>query len=156
MVKTKAVITALITTLTCWLGALAVPVYILMGCNVIDYITGLLAAKHRTEQISSYKGIRGIAKKVCMWLLVVVGALVDVLLKYMAQSAGITIEINYIVAIFVALWLVANELISILENLIDIGVPMPPFLMPIVRRIKGQVEDVAKIDDVSSEESNSN
>ena len=39
-----------------------------------------------------------------------------------------------------AVWLVLNEIISILENLNDIGVPMPPFLMPLVNRLKVQVD----------------
>ena len=31
-------------------------------------------------------------------------------------------------------------MLSILENLNDIGIPMPPFLMPLVERIRGTVE----------------
>ena len=38
-----------------------------------------------------------------------------------------------------------NEIISILENLVDIGVDLPPFLMPVVKYIKKQVEDKAKL-----------
>uniref|UniRef100_UPI0006D2ACA4 phage holin family protein n=1 Tax=Clostridium sp. NkU-1 TaxID=1095009 RepID=UPI0006D2ACA4 len=42
-------------------------------------------------------------------------------------------------------WLICNEVISTLENLIDIGVDIPSFLMPIVKLIKGHVEDKTKI-----------
>ena len=54
-------------------------------------------------------------------------------------------------ATIVAVWLVVNEIISILENLIDIGVKMPPFLMPIVKYIKKQVEDKAKLAETEEE-----
>ena len=88
--------------------------------------------------------MRGIAKKMCMWLLVVVGAIVDELIKYATQTMGFNIQIPFIVATLVAVWIVVNEIISILENIVDIGIELPPFLMPIVRRIKKEVEEVSK------------
>ena len=129
-----------------FLGILAIPVFLMVGCNIIDYITGLMASKYREEQISSYKGIRGITKKVCMWLLVVVGSFIDVIINYAAQYMGIGFKIPFIVATFVAVWIVANEIISILENMIDIGINLPPFLMPLVRRIKKEIETIANED----------
>lgn len=147
MDKVRATVIAVISALMSWLGILAVPVFLLVGCNVVDYITGLLAAPYRTETVSSYKGIRGIIKKVCMWLLVLIGAWVDILINYAVECAGVAITIPFIVATIVAVWLVVNEIISILENMIDIGVKMPPFLLPVVRYIKKQVEDKATIMD---------
>lgn len=143
MDKVKVMVIAAVSALMSWLGLLAVPVFLLVGVNVIDYITGIWAAGYRTENVSSYKGIRGIIKKVCMWLLVLVGAWIDVLLNYTAECAGLNVNLPFIVAIVVAVWLVVNEIISILENMLDIGVRMPPFLMPIVKYIKKQVEDKA-------------
>jgi Phage-related holin (Lysis protein) len=66
MDKLKGSIIAVFTALSAWLGFLAVPVLLLVAVNVIDYGTGLAAAKYRDQKISSYKGFRGIAKKVCM------------------------------------------------------------------------------------------
>ena len=143
MDKVKVTVIAVISALMSWLGILAVPVFLLVGCNLIDYFTGLCAAKYRTENINSYKGIRGIIKKVCMWLLVLIGAWIDILINYAVECAGIPVTIPFIVATVVAVWLVVNEIISILENMIDIGVAMPPFLLPVVKYIKKQVEDKA-------------
>ncbi len=140
MDKVKASVIAVVSALMSWLGILAVPMFLLVGCNVIDYFTGLAAARYREENINSYKGIRGIIKKVCMWLLVLVGAWVDVLINYAIECAGIELSFPFVVATVVAVWLVVNEIISILENMIDIGVDMPPFLLPIVRYIKKQTE----------------
>lgn len=142
--KTQAWVTIIISAIMDFLGILAIPVFLMVGCNLIDYITGLIASKYRNEKMNSYKGMRGIAKKVCMWLLVVVGAIVDELIKYATQTMGFNIQIPFIVATLVAVWIVVNEIISILENIVDIGIELPPFLMPIVRRIKKEVEEVSK------------
>ena len=153
MDKVKATVIAALSVLMSWLGILAIPVFLLVGCNLIDYATGLLAAKYRQDGgISSYKSIRGIFKKIGMWLLIVVGSFMDILIQYAAECMGLGITIPFVVATFVAVWLVVNEIISILENLIDIGVNMPPFLMPVVKYIKKQVEDKAKLAEEEQEE----
>lgn len=153
MDKVKATVIAALSVLMSWLGILAIPVFLLVGCNLIDYATGLLAAKYRQDGgISSYKSIRGIFKKIGMWLLIIVGSFMDILIQYAAECMGLGITIPFVVATFVAVWLVVNEMISILENLIDIGVNMPPFLMPVVKYIKKQVEDKAKLAEEEQEE----
>lgn len=154
MDKIKATVIAVISALMSWLGILAIPVFLLVGCNVIDYLTGILASKYRKESISSYKGIRGIIKKVCMWLLILIGAWIDILINYAIHTAGIELTIPFIVATIVAVWLVVNEIISILENMIDIGVDMPPFLLPLMKNIKKKTEDTVKIKEVEEDESN--
>jgi toxin secretion/phage lysis holin len=137
----KAVITVAWGVVASMFGALAVPMCLLVLCNVIDYVTGIVASKYRSQNIDSYKGFKGIARKIAIWLLVVVGCIVDEMLKYAASSAGINIGMSFLIACVVTLWLVCNELISILENISDMGVSLPPFLMPLVKRLKKQVED---------------
>lgn len=70
------------------------------------------------------------------------------------ETAGIAITLPFVVATVVAVWLVVNEIISILENMIDIGVDMPPFLMPIVKYIKKKTEETAEIVETEKEKSN--
>lgn len=147
MNKVKLTITIILTVLMEWLGILAVPVFLLVGCNIMDYITGLAASKYRTEQINSYKSIGGIFKKVCMWLLILIGAWMDILLNYAFAYMDIALNLPFIVATVVAVWLIASEMISILENMIDIGVSLPPFLLPLVKYIKNQMEDKAALKD---------
>lgn len=149
MDRVKAVVVAIGSMLMSALGVLAVPVLLLVTCNVIDYATGLMASKYRRQILDSYKGIRGITKKVCMWLLVGVGVIVDQLLSYSADVAGITLPFTFLVACIVAVWLICNEIISILENINDIGVTLPPFLQPIVGNLKSQVEKKASIEDIN-------
>ena len=149
MDRIKAIVVAIGSLLMSALGVLAVPVLLLVTCNFIDYITGLIASKFRNQEIDSYKGIRGIAKKICMWLLVGVGVIVDQLLSYSADVAGITLPFTFLVACVVAIWLICNEIISILENINDIGVTLPTFLQPIVSNLKSQVEQKASFDNVN-------
>ena len=145
MNKVKAVVIAFFTALAGWLGILAIPVLILVLCNLIDYVTGLVASKYRDQKINSYKSFRGIVKKICMWLLVAVGALFDWLIIYAGETVGVSIPVAFLIACVVAIWLITNEFISILENMKDIGVPIPPFLQPLVKNVQKQVEEKTKI-----------
>ena len=145
MNRIKTVVTALVSVLSGWLGILAIPMLILVLSNLIDYATGLVAIPKRGESVNSYKSFRGIAKKVCMWMLVGVGAMIDQLLLYACETIGINLPFTFLVACIVAIWLICNEIISILENMIDIGVKIPPFLLPLVKNIKRQVEDKAAV-----------
>ena len=111
---------------------------------MIDYATGLMASQNRREDINSYKSIRGIMKKVCMWLLVVVGAIIDQLLLYASNTIGIVLPFTFLVACVVAIWIICNEIISILENVKDMGVALPAFLEPLVKNIKSQVETMGE------------
>lgn len=145
MDKVKAAFVAAFSVIFGWLGIPAVPVLILAGLNFTDYITGILASKRRNELVTSDKGLWGIVKKVGMWILVGLGWAMDVLINYAGQYVGMSIKLPFVVATIVAVWLICNEIISILENLLDIGVAMPPFLIPLAKMIKGQVEDKTKI-----------
>lgn len=142
----KGIFTALFSVLTSLFGVLAVPILLMVGTNVIDYVTGLIAAPKRSEDINSYKSMRGIWKKVCMWLLVAVGAIIDQLILYASGTIGITLPGSFLVACVVACWIICNEILSVLENLKDIGIAMPPFLEPLVKNIKSQTADKVTTD----------
>lgn len=147
-------ISAFFGMITAWLGVLAIPVYILVGSNIIDYLTGIMASRHRGEKVSSQVGFAGIAKKVCQWLLVIVGWMVDVLIRNGAELIAPTLEVPIFVAAGVAYWLAFNEIISILENIDEVGVKIPGFLKKAVqyflnateKEMDGKVPDIDLID----------
>lgn len=136
----KGVIASVMGVLTSIFGILAIPIVLLVSCNIIDYVTGILASKFRGQEISSYKGIKGISKKIGMWLLIIVGAIIDELLVYSVAQLGLTCPFAFMIAAVVAVWIICNELISILENLKDMEVPLPDFLMKLTKNIKSQIE----------------
>ena len=147
----KIVFIAVFTYISGLLGNLAIPFYILVLTNIIDYITGIWRSACKGERITSKKGFEGIAKKVCMWLLVVVGAIVDYMIIALTQTLHIELGFSNIVAIAVVFWLMANELISILENIHDIGVPMPDFLYNLTKYIKEKTEETVPVPDDEGE-----
>lgn len=144
MYQIKAIIIVIGSGLSSALGTLYIPVLLMVACNIIDYATGLMAAPSRKCEISSYKGMRGICKKVSMWLLVVVGAITDQLLDYASEMFGIALPFSFLIACIVAIWIICNELISILENMIDIGISLPAFLMPLVKHIRNQIDEATE------------
>ena len=75
-----------------------------------------------------------------MWLLVIVGAVMDQLIKYSIETVGLSVPFTFLIACVVTIWLICNELISILENISDIGLTLPGFLQNIVYYIKDQSE----------------
>ena len=139
--KIKIAFVTVFAAVNSWLGVLAVPFYFLLLTNIIDYTTGIVAAVCRGERVSSDAGFKGIAKKVCMWLLVLAGHIVDFIIVEMGHTMQIEFGINCLVALAVIFWLLANELISILENIGDTGTPLPPFLTKLVEMVKEKSED---------------
>ena len=126
--KAKLFFVTLGAALSAKLGLLATPVYILLFLGLMDYCTGLIAAPMRGEQRSSYRGLRGIVKKLCTLFLIVLAAIVDWMLLYCAETLDFSLPFHFVIASATAVWLICNELISILENISDIGVDLPPFL----------------------------
>lgn len=146
MDKIKAAVTAAIAAFFSFFGLLAIPLLLLVPCQVIDWFTGIAASKVKSIEIESKISFAGIVKKVCMYLLIFVGWVLDMLIAYAITYMHIDIVLPNIIACIVAVWLVLNELISITENIAVLGIDVP-FLSPIMRLIKKKVEDTVNIDD---------
>ena len=73
-------------------------------------------------------------------VLVLVGAMVDELIVYSCATLGIALPFQFAVACVVAVWIVCNEFISILENLKDMGTNIPAFMIPLIRNVRSQAE----------------
>ena len=88
--------------------------YALIIFVVTDYFTGILAAGIRKE-LSSEVGFKGIAKKVCIFLLVGVAKVIDT--QVLQNGAAIRTAVIF--------FYLSNEGLSILENSAVIGIPIP-------------------------------
>lgn len=150
MENIKNLVTAAIAAFFSFFGLLAVPLLLLPLCNIIDWVTGIAASKIQEVKITSKTSYIGIVKKVSMYLLIIVGWVLDLLIDYIMVNMSITFVLPNIVACFVAVWLVLNELISITENIDVIGVSVP-FLSPIMHLIKDKVEDATEIKEEATE-----
>lgn len=136
----KAVVSGALAALTAYFGLLVVPLIILFFAVMTDYITGLLKA-YMTAQLNSKTGFRGIIKKLSYFVVVIVGGGADWLIEYALARTGIEYNGVFAVAIIVIIWLIINELISILENLAVIGTPIPKFLLKLISKLKNSVEE---------------
>lgn len=146
----QAVFAAFLAMLASYMGIVAVPVTVLIVAMVIDYVTGMVSAWHASE-LSSKKGIFGIIKKISYLALVCVGMGVDWLIYSGLSSVGVSMGYTFFFGILVTIWLIINELISILENLGQIGVPLPKFLLKVVNRLRNTVEKNSESEDEKDE-----
>ena len=132
-------ISAAFAGLLYYFGIVAVPVIMLISAMIIDYATGMMAAWTNSE-LSSKRGVKGIVKKVGYLALVVAAMILDWLISQGLQQINVNITYSVFFAVLVAVWLIINELISTLENLSRIGVPIPNFMKKIIDRLKSTVE----------------
>lgn len=128
--------------LAAYFNVLLIPLVVLVAVMLIDYVTGMAGASY-TGQLNSRVGVLGILKKAGYIALVAVGMVVDYLITSALVYIGINLQINYCFGMIITIWLIINELISILENLGELNIPLPGFLVKMIHSLKGKVEDTA-------------
>lgn len=120
----SVIISAVATTFVWLIGGFDVAIQCLIVAIIIDYISGLIKA-YNTKTLSSSIGFRGILKKVGILLIVMLSVLVD---RVTVDNGGIRTLVIY--------YFVANEGLSILENLAEAGLPVPKTLKNSLKVIK--------------------
>ena len=135
----RALFAAAIGALAAYAGILLVPLCVLAAVMIIDYATGIAAA-WSCKLLSSRVGVKGIVKKVAYLALVAVGMVVDYLISSALVHVGVDILVNYCFGMMISVWLIINELLSILENLGRLGIPLPDFLVRAVERLRDGVD----------------
>ncbi|MGI6225676.1 MAG: phage holin family protein [Peptococcales bacterium] len=105
---------------------------ILLAFVVLDYVTGVLASGVEGN-LSSSIGLKGIARKVFIFVMVAVAHLVDTSLGdgHIFRDATI-------------FFYLANEFLSILENAGRVGLPVPDILQQAIEVLKGRSKKVDK------------
>ena len=131
----QMIISAALAAFAVYMGALAVPIIVLMVMMIIDYLSGMSAAWSEGA-LSSKVGAKGIVKKVGYMALIVVAMGVDYLICSGISAASLDLPYTMWFGLLVAVWLIINEMISILENLDRLDVPIPGFLRAIVKKLK--------------------
>lgn len=106
----------------------------LLAFIVIDFITGMMSAIG-SGSLSSKVGHRGVMKKLAYFLLVGFAHIVDVYVVQDSDYKFRTVAIGLILA---------NEGISILENLAELGVPIPKKLLGLFEKMKDRDENENK------------
>lgn len=101
--------------------------------TAIDYITGFTSAAVNHELDSSI-GAKGIARKVFQFLLVGIAHVLDAQILKQGEILRDAVIFFYI----------ANEGLSILENMGEIGVLLPPFLKRFLKQVRDKDKDKFK------------
>lgn len=136
----KALTVSLIAAISLRLGALSGLLGTFTAAIVLDYITGVAAASYLRE-LSSRAGLRGIVKKAGSCIVIAVALLADEVVAQSGVQLGTGVRMYGAIAGIVTVWLILNELISILENLAKMNVPLPGFLLAAIKLLKKQTEE---------------
>ena len=107
--------------------------YALIAFAVIDYITGVMCAIS-DKRLSSEVGVKGICRKVLIFVLVGIGNLVDM---YVLGEAGV-------LRTAVIFFYLSNEGVSLLENSAHLGLPIPQKLKSVLEQLHNRNEKEEK------------
>ena len=112
------------------LGGLDGFLYALVTFVVIDYLTGVMAAIVE-RRLSSEIGFKGIFKKVLIFTMVAIGNILDS--KIIGDGGTIRTAVIF--------FYLSNEGISIIENSIIIGLPVPQKLKDILAQLNADGDE---------------
>lgn len=117
-----------------WLG------YFLGGCDgliialvlfvVIDYITGVMCAVV-DRKLSSTVGFKGIFRKVLIFMLVGIANIIDVQV----------IKSGSVLRTAVVFFYLSNEGLSLIENSVHLGLPVPEKLKAVLKQLNDKEEN---------------
>ena len=106
------------------LGGWDVALQSLIAVIILDYLTGI-AKSFVSKKLNSNKGFKGIVKKLAMLCMVAIAVIVD---RIVGDTGIIRNTIIY--------YLVANESLSIIENLGEMDIIVPTFLKEKLEQLK--------------------
>ena len=125
-------IVALVATFFTYLfGSWDLALQVLIVFMVLDYGTGVLYA-FLNNQLNSEVGFKGLVKKLMILVVLIIGVMLDRIL-----GTG-----TWVFGTLVCYFYIANEGISLLENVGNIGIPIP-------NKIRNALEQLNKDDEES-------
>jgi len=122
------ILSVILTTTVYLLGGFDIALQSLIIVIIIDYLTGIASAIYNKE-LSSKIGFQGIIKKFCYLLVVALSVVIDNLL---GQSGLIRSLVIY--------FFVANDGLSIIENMAEMNVKLPQKLIDSLEQIRKKGE----------------
>lgn len=121
-----AALAGLGTFLTFIFGDWDVALQCLVIAIALDYISGIIKA-FINKELSSKIGVKGILKKVGVLVIVALAVLID---KVTGESGAVRTLVIY--------YFVANEGLSIVENLGEAGLPIPDVIKKALKSLKSE------------------
>lgn len=121
----KLLVIALGTGFTWLFGVWDIPLIVLVVFMVLDQLTGVIRG-YVNKELSSDVGLKGIARKCVILIILIVAVMLDRLL-----NTG-----SWMFRTMVAYFYIANEGISLLENCASLGAPIPEKLKNALIQLK--------------------
>lgn len=134
--EAKTFIGALIMVITYISRSMHEVFVVLAVFMILDYITGMICAFVKNGGFSYKKGIKGALKKLLYLVLILVAILIEMLVNYLSKDVGIFNQMGNSITLAVYIYLIGTEGLSIIQNLIILGIPVPPFIIKLFGLIK--------------------
>ena len=122
------IVSVCLTTMIYLLGGLDIALKSLLLIIVIDYLTGIASAIYN-KKLSSKIGLKGIIKKFSYLCIVALSVVIDELTGQ-----------NGIIRTLVIYFFVANDGLSIIENLAEMNIKLPQKLIDTLEQLKKKGE----------------
>lgn len=116
----------------------------LLFMNIIDWLSGWYCAYINNEE-SSKIGAKGIVKKVWYWIVILIAFYIGFSFEKMGNIIGVQLSFMNFLGYFVLSSYIVNEIRSILENTVKIGVQLPDFLIKGLNICDDIIKDSAEI-----------
>lgn len=124
-----SIIAGIVTTAIYLLGGADIALQCLVTAIALDYVSGILKA-FNTKTLSSKIGFSGLMRKLGILVLVMLSVLID-------RISGGTGAIRTLVIYY----FVANEGLSIIENIGQAGLPIPAVIKRALKALKDQANE---------------
>lgn len=122
------IVSTILTGVIYLLGGLDIALKSLIIIIIIDYITGILSAIYN-KKLNSKIGFKGIIKKFVYLFVIALSVIID---NILGQTGTIRTLVIY--------FFVANDGLSIIENIAEMNIPLPNKLLETLEQLKKKGE----------------
>lgn len=123
------ILSVILTTFIYLLGGVDVALQCLLIMIILDYISGIASAIYN-KNLDSKVGLKGILKKFMYLLIVCVSVIID---KIVGNTGAVRTLVIY--------FFVANDGLSIIENMGKMGIPLPKKLIDTLNQLKNKGDE---------------
>lgn len=123
------IMSVILTTFIYLLGGVDVALQCLLIMIILDYISGIASAIYN-KNLDSKIGLKGILKKFMYLVIVCVSVIID---KIVGNTGAVRTLVIY--------FFVANDGLSIIENMGKMGIPLPKKLIDTLNQLKNKGDE---------------
>ena len=138
MTQVKLFLTAILSYIVANLGGYDTILSLLVSLIVIDIVTGIILA-FMNKKVSSTELKRGIIRKAVVFLIIYLAYRVDLCVLELngepLEILGVSLSIRTMFIVYFCI----EEFVSILENVTNLGVPMPMFVKDSLQKVSDSI-----------------